>query len=258
MKRFSFAIFLLLFFPALAFAGFDMKGLQPLPPFGVFSTLSAESLKRNEIGMGLGIEKSAEPNFSRTYLQIAYGLHNRLEFNITLPYIFNFHNGSGFEDFTMGVKHRLRGESKYLPSLAYILMVSPNSGKNEFSTEGSIGGGLILTKKVGPFKGHMNFLYTKPGDSNLKDQYLLNIGSELAITHNSKILAEIAGRKNYTKNKLDLLEWRLGYRVATTDNTYTTIGAGFDIKNRTPDYRLMFSISIILPKEKKTVHTIYE
>lgn len=258
MKRFLLIIFLLLFFPAFGHAAFDIKGLQPLPPFGVFSTLSAESLKRNEIGIGLGIEKSSEPNFSRTYLQLAYGLHDKFEFNMTAPYVINFDNSSGFEDLTMAFKHRLRGEDKYLPSFAYVIMASANSGKNRFSTEGGIGWGIILTKKIGPFKGHLNFLHTKPEAASLKDQYLINIGSELAVAHNSKILAEIVSRKNFTKNKIDLLEWRLGYRVATTENTYTTIGAGFDIKNRTPDYRLMFSISIILPKEKKTVQKIYE
>lgn len=251
MKRFIFIAFLLLFISNNASASFDIKGLQPLPPFGVFSTLSAETLKQNQIGMGIGFEKSAEPNFNRTFFQFAYGLHDRFEFNVTIPYVFNFHNGtSGFEDFTMGVKHRLIGESKYSPALAYVLMVSAHSGRKEFSTEGGIGGGLILTKKVGPFKGHLNLLYTKPEESGLKDQYLVNLGTELAITHNSKILTEVVGRKNYFRNKLDLLEWRLGYRIKTAENIYTTIGAGFDIKNRTPDYRLLFSISLILPKQK--------
>ncbi len=258
MKRLLLIIFSLLLFPSFGDAVFDIKGLQPLPPFGVFSTLSADSLKQNQVGMGIGIEKSSEPNFNRTYFQFAYGLHDKLELNLTVPYVFNWHNGSGFEDFTLALKHRLRGESKYLPSFAYLLMASANSGKSDFSTEGGIGWGLILTKKVGPFKGHMNFIHTKPEASGLKDQYLMNLGTELAITHNSKILAEAVGRKNFFKNKLDLLEWRLGYRVATSDNVYTTIGAGFDFKNRTPDYRLMFSISIILPKEKKPFQKIYE
>lgn len=254
MKRFIFIAFLLFFISDSASASFDTKGLQPLPPFGIFSTLSAESLKQNQIGMGIGFEKSSEPNFNRTFFQLAYGLHDRLEFNFTIPYVFKINSGtSGFEDFTMAIKHRLIGESRYSPALAYVLMVSAHSGRKEFSTEGGIGGGLILTKKVGPFKGHLNCFYTKPEKSELKDQYLVNLGAELAVTHNSKILTEVVGRKNYFRNKLDLLEWRLGYRITTADNIYTTIGAGFDIKNRTPDYRLLFSVSIILPKQKKYI-----
>lgn len=254
MKSIILAIILLLFTTNNVFASFDIKGLQPLPPYGVFSTFSAETLKQNQIGIGIGFEKSSEPNFNRAIFQLAYGLHDKFEFNLTTPYIFHVKDGSsGFEDFSMGVKHRLIGESKYSPGFAYILMVSANSGKQEFSTGGSFGVGLILTKKVGPFKGHLNFIYNKPEESSLKDQYLLNFGSELAVTHNSKVLAEITGRKNYFRNKLDLLEWRLGYRIKTADNVYTTIGTGFDIKNRTPDYRLLFSIGIILPKQERII-----
>lgn len=240
-------------------SAFDVKGLQPLSPYGVFSTFSAESLKGNKVGLGIGFEKSEEPNFYRTVFQLAYGLHDKFEFNVTLPYVAEWRNRlDGLEDLSLGVKHRLIDEEKFTPAVAYILTVSPPSGKDEFSTDGNVGGGLVLTKKVGPFKGHINTFYTSPGRQGLKNEYSVNIGAELAVTHNSKILAELAGKKNYFKNKIDLLEWRLGYRIATTDYIYTTIGAGFDIKNRTPDYRLLFSVSFILPREKKTIQRMYE
>ncbi len=242
--------------PAYAF---DVKGLQPLPPYGVFSTFSAESLKQNKVGLGLGFEKSYGPNFNRTIFQFAYGLHDRFELNMTLPYVLGWQNRvDGFEDVSFGIKHRIMDEGTVVPAVAYILTVSPPSGKDEFSTDGGLGGGLVLTKKVGPFKGHLNALYSSPLKEGLKDEYLLNIGTELAVAHNSKVLAELAGRKNYFKNKIDLLEWRLGYRIATTDYLYTTIGVGFDIKNRNPDYRLLFSVSVILPREKRKMQRMYE
>lgn len=238
---------------------FEVKGLQPLPPYGVFSTFSAESLEQNKVGFGLGIEKSSEPDFYRTTFSFAYGIHDKFEFNLTLPYIAEWQDRvDGFEDFSIGFKHRVLDETRYSPGVAYILAVSAVSGKDEFTTDGSFGGGLLITKKVGPFKGHLNILYSKPGKSELKDEYTVNIGTELAVTHNSKVLAEVVGKKDYFKNKIDLFEWRLGYRIATTDYLYTTVGAGFDIKNRTPDYRLMFSVSVILPVEKKKIQKIYE
>lgn len=230
---------------------FDVKGIQPLPPYGVFSTFSAESLRQNSAGFSLSIEKSVEPNFYRTFFNFAYGLHDRLEFNLTVPYVFEWQDKiDGFEDISMSLKHRLVDETAYSPALAYILSISIPSGRDDFSTDGSKGVGAIITKKVGPFKGHLNIFYFKPEKSELKDEYIVNIGSELAISRNSKILAEIVGKKNYFKNKIDLFEWRLGYRVATTDNIYTTVGAGFDFKNRSPDYRLMFSVSYIFPSKK--------
>jgi hypothetical protein len=238
---------------------FDIKGLQPLPPYGVFSTFSAESLKQNKVGIGLSFERSGDPDFYRTVFQFAYGLHNKFEFNATLPYVIDWHDRiDGFEDLSLGIKHRIIDETEAVPAVAYVLTVSAPSGKSEFSTDGRVGGGLLLTKKIGPFKGHINAFYSKPEMAGLKNEYSVNLGTELAVTHSSKLLAEIVGRKNYFKNKIDLLEWRIGYRIATTDYLYTTIGAGFDIKNRTPDYRLMFSVSIILPTEKKKIQRIYE
>jgi hypothetical protein len=238
---------------------FDVKGLQPVPPYGVFSTFSAESLKQNKIGFGLSVEKSYDPNFYRTVFNLAYGIHDKFEMNITLPYVAEWENRiDGFEDVSFGIKHRVMDEGKYEPAVAYLLTVSPPSGKDEFTTEGRVGGGLLLTKKVGPFKGHLNVLYSKPDKNGLKDEYAVNLGAELAVTHDSKMLAEVVGRKNYFKNKIDMLEWRLGYRIATTEYLYTTVGAGFDIKNRTPDCRLMFSVSVILPPEKKKIQRIYE
>jgi hypothetical protein len=252
-------LLIILFVPFVHAQAFEVKGLQPLPPYGVFSTFSAESLKQNKVGVGVTVERSKDPNFYRTIVNFAYGIHDRFELNVTLPYITGWENRvDGFEDVHFGVKHRIIDEGSYTPAVAYMLTVSPPSGKDEFTTDGGVGGGAVLTKKVGPFKGHFNLLYTKPDDPNLKDEYSVNLGTELAVTHSSKILAEIIGKKNFTKNKIDLLEWRLGYRIATTDNIFTTLGAGFDIKNRTPDFRLMLSISVILPKEKKKIERIYE
>ncbi len=265
IKVFSFlyfviTCFLLFFFVFLPSANaFDIKGIQPLAPYGVFSTFSAESLKQNQMGFSLNMEKSVDPDFYRAYLNFAYGLHDKFEFNFTLPYVFEWEDSiDGFEDFSMAVKHRLLDERAYSPGLAYLLTLSVPSGRNEFTTDGSAGIGIILSKKVGPFKGHLNFLYSRPGKSKLKSDYTVNMGAELAISHSSKIIAEVVGKKNYFRNKIDLFEWKLGYRIATTDNIFTTIGAGFDFKDRSPDYRLMFSVSFIFPSNKNKVQKISE
>ena len=237
---------------------FEIKGLQPLSPYGVFSTFSAESLKQNEMGLGLTIEKSSGPDFHRSVFHFAYGLHDKLEFNITLPYITEWLGKiDGFEDLNLGIKHRIMDETKHSPAIAYMITASAPSGRDEFTTDGSVGGGLLLTKKVGPFKGHLNVLYFNPEESGLKEDYSLNLGTELAVTHKSKVLVEVIGRKEYFRSRINLVEWRFGYRIATTDYIYTTFGAGFDIKDRNPDYRLMFSVNVVLPVEKKEIQRIY-
>jgi len=252
-------VFVILIIPVTSVFAFDTEGLRPLPPYGVFSTFSAESLQQNSVGIDLGFEKSSRPNFYRTTLQLAYGLHDRFEIDMTLPYVDNSQRQiSGLEDANFGIKHRVLDEGNYYPAIAYMLTVATPSGSTNYTTNGEHGGGLLFTKKIGPFKEHLNLLYERPGESNLHNRYDVNWGSELAITHDSKFIAELVGRKDYFKEKLDLLEWRVGYRIATLENLYTTLGAGFNVERRTPDYRLLFSISLILPQHKKKLEKIYE
>ncbi len=238
---------------------FDVKGLQPVAPFGVFSTFSAESLKQNEVAFNMELERSVGPNFYRTTLKGAYGLHDSFEILFSLPYVFvNQNGGDGMEDPSFGVIHRLVDETDYLPAFAYLLTVSASSDVESISTNGRVGGGLLFTKKVGPFKGHLNLLYIVPQRHELNNEYDINIGSELAITHSTKILAELVGRKDFFKNKLDFLEWRLGCRISNGNNVFTTLGAGFNIENRSPDLRLLFSVGVVLPFQKAKIQRIYE
>jgi hypothetical protein len=260
MKKclYLFILFLLSLFFSSAEA-FDIKGLQPVPPYGVFSTFSAESLKQNQLGVSLELERSIGPDFYRTTLKGAYGLHDSFEAIFSVPYVSMYKAGSdGLEDISFGVKHRLLDETDYWPAFAYLLTVSAPMENETISTNGRVGGGLILTKKVGPFKGHLNFLYLKPQKDDLHDEYDVNIGTELAVTHNMRLLAELVGRKDFYKEKLNFLEWRLGCRIANSDNIFTTIGAGFNIKNRTPDLRLLFSVSAVLPFQKTRIQKVYE
>ena len=65
------------------------------------------------------------------------------------------------------------------------------------------------------------------------------------------------GKVHYSESLVNL-EGRFGYRFMTTDYLYTTIGVGTDFKNRSPEYRVMLSITAILPVQKKTIKKVYE
>ncbi|MCI0469013.1 MAG: hypothetical protein L0Y62_02985, partial [Nitrospirae bacterium] len=107
--------------PAYA-AAFETKGLYPLSPYGVFSTFSAESLQRNEIGFGFNFERANDPDFSRLAFNFAYGVHDRFELNMTIPYMLKWEAiGAGYEDINIGLKHRLLDEDRHYPSVAYLL-----------------------------------------------------------------------------------------------------------------------------------------
>jgi hypothetical protein len=236
----------------------DLKGLQPLPPYGVFSTFSAEGLGKGKFGLALGLERSRQPDYYRITNNFGYGITDNLEFDITIPFVAGWQDDTeGFEDISIGLKYRVIDEGRYGPSMAVLLASSLNTGKEQFSTDGSVSGGLIVSKRVGPFKGHINALYSRPINSKLDDEVTLAAGVDFAASHNFKLLSELYGKKTYS-GRLDHVEFRIGYRIMTAENLFTTLGIGYDIKNRSPEYRLLFSISYIFPRDKRGIKRIYE
>ncbi|GAB6183944.1 hypothetical protein [Thermodesulfovibrio hydrogeniphilus] len=253
MKRIFLCLILSLIFCSQTDA-FDRKGFSPTAPFSVLSTFSADSPKQNQVALGIDYELATDPDIKRVNLNVSYGLTNNFELILNLPYNLSYKDyskSSGAEDLNFGFKHRILEETTFTPAIAYMLFASGDFGKEAFSTAGGIGGGFIVSKKVGPVQAHGNLIYFRPEKEGFKEIWKLNLGAELKVSYNSQMLFEIIGRKAVDKNKIDLLEWRLGYRIKITDFSYTTVGVGFDIKNRNPDTRFMFGVSVILPPEKR-------
>lgn len=257
-KYFLLLVILVLLFLHGNSYGFEITGLRPVDPYGVFSTFSAESLPKNKVALSAGAEITMEPNFYKFLFKTAYGITDNIELNMTVPHTFKDDSANGFEDFALGFKHRFFNEGKYGPSIAYILNASIPTGRDEFSTDGRYGIGLIVSKRVGPFNGHMNLFYEKPGNGKLEDEVSFLAGLDFAAAHNFKILAELYCKKSHESEEFDLIEGRIGYRVKTTESIYTTFGAGVDFKDGNPESRIMFSVTFLSPSEKKEIKKIYE
>lgn len=257
MKRlYLFAFLLMLPYNSHAF---DIAGLQPVSPNGIFSTFSADSVAKNRAAAEIVFERSKEPDFYRFSLRGAYGLSDSVEISFNVPYVYNFADSvDGIEDVAFGIKHRFYDEGKYGPSLAYIINASLSTGRDEFSSNGRYGIGFVMSKRVGPFKGHFNIFFEKPGTSRLKDEITFLGGVELSAANNFKVLSEIFMRKSHFSNEYDQIEARFGYRLKTTDTIYTTLGAGVDLKRRSPELRLLVSVSFVTPPKKKAIEKIFE
>lgn len=258
MKKYIIFLFILFFFFSENLMATEFKGVQPLDPYGIFSTFSTESLKKGKSAVSLGAEASIEPDLYRMIFKAAYGLSDIVELDLSLPYIFGSDVVDGFEDFSIGIRHRFFEEKKYGPSLAYMLNFSIPSGSDELTTSGRLGAGLIISKRVGPVNGHMNLIYENTGTKKLNYEWSFLTGFDFAAAYNFKILSELLIRKSHDSEKVDLVEARIGYRVKTTESIYTSFGAGFDLKNRTPEACLMFNVTFIFPPEKKKIKKIYE
>jgi hypothetical protein len=238
---------------------FDISGLQPVAPDGVFSTFSSESLPKNKASIELSLEQSLEPDFYRVQLRGAYGLTDHLEVLITVPYVIDYLGSvDGVEDIALGFKHRFYDEGKYGPSLAYIVTASLPMGHDRLTSGGRAGIGLILSKRLGPFRGNFNVFYEQPGKGRLQSEILFASGIEFSATHDSDILAEFLAKKVHFSKEYDRLEARFGYRFKTSDFIYTTVGVGADFKARSPEYRFLLSVSFTNVKGKKKVRKIYE
>lgn len=251
-------ILVLLFLHQLSY-GYDITGLQPTEPYGIFSTFSAESLQKGKFAFSTGAEILMEPDFYRLIFKAAYGITDNIEFNMTVPYVHKWADKvDGFEDIAFGIKHRFFDEGKYGPSLAYIITASLPSGRDEFTTDGRVGIGLIVSKRVGPVNGHVNLFYERPGTGRHNDEFSFLAGLDFAASHNFNFLAELIAKKSHDSHHFDSTEGRIGYRIKTTDMIYTTLGLGFGLTNKNPEYRLMLSVSFLLPYEKKKIKKVYE
>lgn len=245
-------------FGSFAFA-FDVKEPQPTMPYGVFSTLSAETLPKNKFAVNLLVERLYNPDFYRNTTHLAYGLTNHFELAVDASQVLGWQDSkSGFEDVKLACSHRLIDDGKFNPSVSYLLTASLNSGKQEFSSKGGYGGGLILSKKIGPFAAHLNAIYTKPNDTKLREEYRLNLGANMAISHHVNFLAEFTAKRNYFNNDYDLIRWRIGLRAQPSEAVFTSAGFTFGTNNRSADYGLFFAVGLILPKEKKIIQKIIE
>ncbi len=238
---------------------FDLTGFQPVAPYSVFSTFSAESLPKGKAAFATDAEILLDPDYYRFLFKSAYGITDNLEIGVTIPYVHKWADTiDGFEDSAIGLKHRILDENRFGISFAYILNASVPSGRDEFSTDGRFGGGIILTKRLGPIKGHANLFYEVPSKDSFDQELIFGLGIDFSASHNVKILAELYSKKSHYSGKFDFLEGRFGYRIKATDLIYTTLGVGFNFKDNGPDYRMMFSLTFLYPYEKRVIKKIYE
>ena len=247
----------LLLIPSKYAYSFDLQGIQPLHPYGTFSTFSAYSLEKDNWGVGLSTERSIDPNFYRFTLVTAYGITDTIEIIGNVPFVLDYFNDEGVEDISIGYKQRILSESQVGPTVSYLLTFSV-PGKERFSYDGRAGAGIIVSKRIGPFLGNINMLYFKPTNASLEDEYQLRLGFDMAAGHNFNLLAELLVKKSHFSEKIDQVEGRLGYRVKVSSGYFGTLGLGYDFKNREPEVRIFLSLSVVLPVKEKKIKKIYE
>lgn len=242
------AFFLL---PYLAF-GSDLIGLHPTSHFGVFSTHSAASPAKGQFTLGGTYENIPNNEFYRFSTTLTYGLTDRIELMGT------YADQRGPEDVYLGIKHRIIGTGGQGTSIAYLLTASVPTGNQGISTEGAFGAGIILGKKVGPILGSANIIYTRAGTPEFDDGLSISAGFLFSAGRDFWLVGELLGRSSHFSTSVDQVELRLGYKFMLGSDVMTTIGFGADIWQNTPRYRIISSLSLLLPRSVKTIEKLYE
>jgi opacity protein-like surface antigen len=213
-------------------------------PYRIVSILSSDTPERGEVAVGFSIEQSGSPDFYRYEVRVATGIWDNLELGINIPYLEDDH--SSVEEIMFGAKHRLFNESEHSFSGAYILSLSIPAKDDVHSNQTSAGGGLILSKKVGPLVGHFNLLYTEQFDVEYKDELRSGLGVEFSAARGLKILGEIYAMK-YTGSNNDfyLSEARFAYRFEGSNSIYSMVGVGVGLNDDSSSYRIFASVSML-------------
>ncbi len=259
MKKIALALSIVLFTAATnmdTVAAFETQGFMPVQPYGAFSTLSAYTVGRERLGVMLSLERSVDPNFYRLHLNAAYGLMDDIDLLASLPFVFDYHNSEGFEDISFGFKHTILSERRLGPSISYLIGFSI-PGKDELSSKGHFGGGILVSKRVGPFKGHGNVFYYRSAGASLEDEVELRLGLDLAAAHGFNVLSELIVKKSHFSESIDFIEGRIGYRVKISSASFATLGMGYDFKNRNPELRVFLSVSLF-PFQQREVKRLYQ
>ncbi len=242
MKKIVLFLAVLMVLPVQAMAAANLGGYTSPSPFRVISTISNETPDIGEFVVDFSIEQSAEPDYYRYMARLAIGMWENLELGVNVPYFEG--NSSSFENVTFGAKHRLLDESRHAFSGAYVLSFAVPVREDANSTDGAGGVGIVLSKRVGPVQGHLNFSYNEQLDRDLNDEWCTSMGFEFSAARGLKVLAEIYTIKPMHNNEDSYLsEARFAYRFEGDDNLFAMVGVGVGLTRESSDYRFFASIS---------------
>ncbi len=248
MKRGFLMLIVLVLLPTGAMAAPTLEGYTSPSPYRVVSTLSADTPGKGEYAVDFSIEQSSSPDFYRYQTRVATGIWDNLEFGVNIPYRHGDH--SSFEDVTFGAKHRLLDERSSIFSGAYLVSMTMPMKEDVNSTQGSVGTGVILSKRVGPVMGHFNLFYSEQFDEQLDDQWRSGIGVEFSASRGLKVLAEVYGLKPRGSNGDGYLsEARFAYRFEDEEVLYSTVGVGIGLSEESSNYRFFASVSMIFNRQ---------
>ena len=232
----------------VAFASDSPGGLRPVQEVGIFPIFTTKTVAESAFVLEPGIELVREPDIERISLRAAYGISRSTDASFSAS-ARRSPAGDGAEDVGIGIRHRFSEEGKFGPSAAFLIAASLPAGKESRGTgSGSVETEAILitSKRVGPFTGHLNLGYNVILSGKSNNELIYGGALDFSAAKRIVLLAEIHGRSVQGD---DILEASLGYKNYLSDSISNTIGIGWGLGNREPEYRITVLFTLGPAKE---------
>ncbi len=207
---------------------------DPIPHIPINGTAGfvvpgATTLPGGDLSLGLGylgqrsVCQQEEGIFDQNtlFLAIGYGLTERLQLSLQVPYTWyeadkSDFNGSGPDDLSFGLGYRFLDESGWRPALSAIgYAVAPTAQRKEGlgTNEWSGGVALAATKTiVGPLSAFASagYQYNGRGAAKVEDQFVSGLGLEYVITPHVSLVAEGTANTNWRTEDDRHSDWIAG------------------------------------------------
>lgn len=227
-RAMGFSCFLLSVFFIYATAS-AQEVLLPTDRDDSVTALSAYPVGKADGYLDLQIHRPLDPSYWSFRAGLSYGLFRTSELILNLPYAIDYEGENGFQDMTLALKQAILYEGRLHPSIS-LLGLYTVEGKEEISKGGGYGGGILITKKVGPFLGNINFIYFNPRRDELKDEYQVRIGGNVSIAHDFRTIIDLLVKKSVSSDEIDHMVASFGYSVSLSHRVTGYGGFGYDLK----------------------------
>jgi len=243
ISGFAVAVVLGVGVPDLGFAG------RPL------ITEDAETIAKGSTKIEMAFDYAREDNGDKEYfpfLQVAYGLADRLEIALGMPYIFldpkEGGKVDGIGDLYAYLKFRVWGEGDLYPALALKPIVKiPIADEKKGLGSGKTDFGLAAAFSKSFRRLNLNFdaTYIAFGEKNVIDQLALGLSGELEVAKGFNLVSEIRCRNNFNSNrKDDPVALLAGFQVDALGAVFDA-GVAFGLNTAAPDYFLTAGVTLI-------------
>jgi len=233
-----------------------LGGTVPNPGFAgrPLITEDAETIEKGSTKIEIAFDYAREDNGDKYYvpfLQVAFGLVERLEIAVGIPYIFldpqEGGKADGLGDLFAYLKYRVWGEGDLCPALALkptlkIPIADENKGLGSGKTD--FGFTAAFSKAFGGLNLNFDATYLAFGEKEVIDQLALGLSGEFEVAKGFNLVGEIRCRNNFNSNrKDDPVAFMAGFQLDAPGAVFDA-GVALGLNSAAPDY--FFTVGVTL------------